>query len=337
MHRAFRWLAVVGAAVVGPLLAEGIAWLQHGDSRPMPPMFAVTDDGRIGLASDLRVRGRTAHGRIYDVTTDATGHRHPAPPTPGWVLAGDSLAFGLGVADDETTAVHLTALGVPTRSLAAPGFSLAEALVEVEQVVGPGARGVVVWVNPVDDDRQQVPAPAHARTVVAGHAVHADTPAPLRALLASRLARSHVVSTVVHGLGLARQLVVHGVGHVGWARAEDGGAAAFTTLGASVASFARRHPCTVVVAVWTPLPGVTVPERAAPSALERPDLPLDDRAAVSGLRRGLGSVPLLDLRDVLQGRPDAYLPSDTHLSAAGHRRVAEALAVRLPDLPPSCP
>ena len=334
-----RWLLLIAALCAGPLLAEGLATWRYGSSRPMPAMFAQTVDGRIGLQPNTMVKGRTPSGTPYAIHIGPDGHRQPAPANPAWLLTGDSLAFGLGVDDDATAAAHLTHQGIATRTIGAPGYSLQDALTEAHLTLGshPDVQGVFVWVNPVDDDRQLRPGPDFARDVVAGHVVQADTPALLRLVLDSPLAHSHVVSTLVSGIGMLRLIDNHGYSVVGMGTADDGGWADFHALGEQVAAFARQHPCVAVVPVWVPLPGTSVPDRPRPSALERSVLPLDDTAARAGFRDGLGDVPLLDLSAPFTNRPDAYLPADTHLSPTGHALLAHLLADATTHSPTSCP
>ena len=302
-------------------------------------MFTTLPSGRVGLRPDTHTTGRTATGQTYSITVDARGHREPAVDAPRWLIAGDSMAFGLGVADADTTAAQLVEAGAAVRSVAVPGHTVADALAAVTDALAadPAVEGVVVWLNPADDDRQHTDPAAHARTVVAGHAVHADTPAFLQALVASPLSRLQVGHTLLQGAGLARQLLVRGPARIRRAITKDGGYDAFHDIAAAVADTAVAHPCVSFVVLWVPLPGEAVPDRAAPSALERRDLPIEDHIARYGLDAGRGTVPLVDVTDRFVGRDDAYLPHDTHLSPAGHALVADALTPLLAATEPRCP
>lgn len=102
----------------------GIVRLQvHSERLGWTPTPGVEDD------EDPRAR----------VTINARGYRGrlvPLERAPGIrrvVLLGDSVAFGTGVADDETFAARLASPGVETINLAVPGYGIDQSLLRLEQ------------------------------------------------------------------------------------------------------------------------------------------------------------------------------------------------------------
>ena len=148
-----RWRALgqmLAGAAGAILLTECGLRLRWGSSTAQLPIYAAGDAG-IATLPGAAAQGRLHSGQRYDVLLDDRGLRTPAPPQPRWLLAGDSLPFGLGVDGDETASAHLTQDCVPTASAGVPAYSVADALAHVGQIRPPG---VVILPNAIDDDRQ---------------------------------------------------------------------------------------------------------------------------------------------------------------------------------------
>jgi lysophospholipase L1-like esterase len=99
-------------------------------------------------------------------------------------------------------------------------------------------------------------------------------------------------------------------------------------LAGEIRAFADAHPDVRTVAAFLPVDAATSAARAAVSLFRAPGAPWADTSLRGALRADLGAVPLVDLLPALAA-PDSFLDGDYHLSAAGHARVATALAPAL--------
>lgn len=301
----------MGALLLAPLLAEGIARLQLGPGEALPPIFAAAPDGRVRLAPGATALARFPGVPPHRLEIDDRGLRAPAPAAPRWLVAGDSLAFGLGVDGRSALAAQLTDRGLAAATAAVPGDSLAQALATADDqlAAGLGVAGVLVLPNPADDPLQQRDPRAAARVVVAGRPLAAASPRLLRRLARSPLARSRLLSQLSRGVqALALRARAPD------ARADpEATAAALQALGDQIRAFAADHPATVVRAAWLPPP--TVP-------------PADAARWQAALSAGLAGLPCRDLGPALapaSGAP-SFLSDRIHLSPTGHARAAADLA-----------
>lgn len=277
------------------------------------PIHTTGGGAGIQLAAGVSTVGRLPDGARYDVRIDAHGLREPTPTAPAVLLLGDSGAFGVGVHDGQTLAAHLTARGHPTANAGIPAFNVADALAHGTPLAELlGVQQVVVLVNPADDHLVER---AHERFAVAGRwLVSRSTPRALRTLLDSPLGRSRLFIQTLSRLNAFRMERPTAP----WHTHTDGGRAAFARVGASIAAFASKHP---TCAVWMPYDAVLAPSRPHPSP--HAGAPVDDTAALLGIREGLAGVPLVVPRPT---DPATWLPGDVHLSDRGYRDLAREVA-----------
>ena len=320
-------LQVLGGLAAALLLTECGLRLSWGQSTLLPPIYA-SHRGQIQLSPGASSVGRLPASPPYTIQIDDRGLRSPVPDEPTWLLIGDSLPFGLGVDGAETAAAQMTAAGVPAAAAGVPAYSIADALAHAEGLPAPG---VIVLPNAVDDDRQGAARLHAAHDVVGGRLLRRSAPGWARRFYASPLAHAQLPMALMRALRLSR-------GASGqpqrpdWATAGDGGRAAWAAVGEQIQTFADAHPSVAVRVAWVPHPAVAVPGRADGTAAERlavADGGWSDAAAVDGLTAGLGAVPLWDLRSVFSQAGGAFLRRDTHLSAEGNARLADALRERM--------
>ncbi|MBZ0151020.1 MAG: hypothetical protein K8J09_05760 [Planctomycetes bacterium] len=175
-------------AVVLVLLAEGASSLWRGRSllrRAIEPSarladgfddqqrarFANLTPGPFDVDTDPevghRVKAQNAHAWVgVPATTDSFGMRvrpggWPEDERPRWVVLGDSVAFGYGVADDQNLAARLEQLltahwpgpgpAPAVLTVAAPGWNLESAARYLRNHLHRYRPSLVVWV-PVDND-----------------------------------------------------------------------------------------------------------------------------------------------------------------------------------------
>ena len=325
------WRAL-GQALAGALgailLTECGLRLRWGGSTAQLPIYTTGEAG-IATQPGAGAQGRMHSGQRYAVQIDARGLRAPAPPAPRWLLAGDSLPFGLGVAGDEAVSALLTAGCVPTASAGVPAYSVADALAHV---AGRQSEGIVVLPNAIDDDRQGASRLAEEHDVVGGRLLRKAAPPWARAFYASPLAAGQLPTAIVRLVSLlSMRKAMAELGRPRWVTDEDGGASGWAAVGALIRQFKDEHPTVSVRVAWIPLPAVAAPGRdgMAPSGrVALGDGGWSDDDAVEGLADGLGAA-VIDLRQAFEGRPDAYLHGDAHLSPAGHRLLAEQLCPHL--------
>lgn len=310
------------------LLTECGLRLRWGSSTTQLPIYA-SEDASIAPLPGAAAQGRLHSGQRYDVQLDDRGLRTPAPPQPRWLLAGDSLPFGLGVDGDETVSARLTQDCIPTASAGVPAYSVADALAHVGWMQPPG---VVVLPNAIDDDRQGAELLGEGHDVVGRRLLRKAAPPWARAFYRSPLSAGQLPTAIVRLISLlSMREAMAGLTRPRWTLDEDGGAAGWASVGAMIRQFRETHPDITVYVAWIPLPAVAVPGRAgmAPSGrVALRDGGWSDNAAVEGLASGLGE-PVIDLRPAFMGHPEAYLHGDAHLSPSGHRLLAEQLCPHL--------
>lgn len=322
-------LQVAAGSLLALLLAEGALRLRWGASTVQLPLYAAHSWG-IGLQAGASAEGRLPSGQRYPVHLDARGLRRPASAGSAWLLVGDSLPFGLGVAGEETAAAAMTAAGLPTAAAGVPGYSLADALALAAHHAPPPP-GIVILPNAVDDDRQGAERLAEQHALAGGRLLRRGAPAWAHAVYAHPLLRhSQLTLEGMRFLGVLLQPPTLSP-RPRWVTDADGGFQAHADLGEMIRAFALDHPEMAVRVAWVPLPEVAAPDRQHPSPYGRVaqrggERWRDDRAR-EGLRTGLdGGVPWLDLSEVFaQAGEDAYLAGDTHLSPAGNALLADHL------------
>lgn len=261
--------------------------------------------------------GRLRSGRSYRVRIDGAGLREPSPAGARWMLVGDSGAFGVGVEGEQSLAAWMTGVGRPTVNAGIPAFTVPDALAHAEALAPSlGIDRFVVLVNPADDHLEPDQTARKRFEVVDGWLVSRSSPGWVRWLLGSPLGDLRLVTGTLSRVNAMRARATTAERH--WSELPDLGRDRFVQVGRAIRAFARDDTRQVCV-VWMPLDATLAPTRDAPSLLARPHRPLDDAAALRGLRTGLGSLPLVVPRP---SDPATWLPGDVHLSASGLEHLA---------------
>lgn len=242
-----RILAVAAGllfAIVLVLLAEGASSLWRGRSllrRAIDPTAKLADGfddaqraklasltpGPFDLDADPEVGHRVKAANAYawvgvPATTDAYGMRvrpggWPADERPRWVVLGDSVAFGFGVADDQNLAARLEALlaahwrgpgpAPAVLTVAAPGWNLESAARFLRNHLHRYRPSLVLWV-PVDNDLESrfVPNAAGNRSYgfdpvfgIAREALGSDGHTDLRVAMTGRAPLARVTAVLADG------------------------------------------------------------------------------------------------------------------------------------------
>ena len=356
------WRARLTACVLSTALSLGAAELaaaaMHDRAYAFLNVFEADARYGVRLIASAHTRTRSRLGRVTDVATNAQHFRGPdwSPAPPGRVLPrrvlvlGDSQVFGYGVPWSDSLAPQLAqALGRDAEGLAAavPTWGPTEYVRALEDFAPVYRPGVVVFVANAANDWFETSVDNTRRTVARdGWAERLTLPRTTPRWFPGRsfvMGRSHLVLA-------ARELFAHA--------AEPGAPPAemaarllselprigrpqgirrsrMTPHLLAAADLCRRLGCRVV-AVALPLdvqvhPGEWAKYRSAPQDLRATERLLTD--FVDDARdAGILAVNLLaPLRDA---SPGAFLPDDYHLSPAGHRAAARALAAAI-DASPS--
>lgn len=184
----------------------------------------------------------------YVVEIDADGLRAPSAPT-GTVLLGDSLAFGLGLAGEDTLAARCTARGHPMRNAALPSYAVADALARGESLA-PTATEFMIVLNPADDDA--APLATHVR-VENGWLLRRDSPEWLAAFFRSSWSGWQLPHALARIAALALPAPLPSEG--------------WPAVGQRLRAFIERHPRTRVV--WGGYPSETLPDGRRVEALRK--------------------------------------------------------------------
>jgi len=312
----------VGSTLVALLAAEGVVRAADGNALPTLGLFATAEGGAITLRADASARLTRPDGTVYTITIDTNGLR--AEPAAGrWLAVGDSQVLGMGVAGADTFSAH-----AGLRNAGVPGYGVADACARAEALL-PILRpdGVLFVVNQANDWDEGL-TPAASRLAVRGGwlVTAANADAASAWFWASPLSRMHLL---YHGWmrlssasPLSETATLAGLGGAAPV------AATTAALAGEIRSFAAAHPGIRTVAAFLPVDAATSSARAAVSLFRVAGAPWTDTSLRDALRADLGPVPLVDLLPALAA-PDSFLDGDYHLSAAGHERVATALAPAL--------
>lgn len=341
-----RIVLVAAAVAIGAIAAEGIVRLG-----PAPPAVEHAERSLL-LPPSLRPDGLpVAHTEaqlrcaLYAPIGEETARcmRLEAPPAEApWVLhLGDSMAFGTGVPATAALPAVLTAHtpGVSHRNAAVPGVSIDVQLAVLRRVLAVRRpTRVVLHAMPGNDPEEvdqptelcenqptmqwrgelaslRCPAPRWAARPWLARVLHSPLPLPLAALQGSSWLARHLAA-------LQRRLIESGRSFRPEPIADAGAYAGYL------------HALqTTLAAAAVPLDVTLMPLRR--SAYE--DSAEPRRARMLEVFRAAGlavwdTQPLVDAWVAAEGEGVVFLdatPGDIHLSAEGHRRLAEALAARL--------
>lgn len=302
--------------------------------RPPLPIYAPGGAAGLQLQAGARAAGLIRGQHRFTVAVAADGCRSPSPSAPAGLLVGDSLAFGLGVEGEQTAAARAAP---PWRNGGVPGFGALDAAlrgVELQRGLPAGAP-LALLVNPVDDGAA-VGGRLGARAALAGPwLLPVGAPGWAAAFFRSPASGSRL-GVALFGLGaLVRRLGAPAEDPV-WLTNPIEAERAFAALGAALAAALAGADGRPTAVLWGSHPLETLGDDGPGGAAEPLGARLDPAgrrraaaglaAAQVGLARGLGAVPLHDLRPALAGCGACYLSGDLHWSAEGHARVAARLS-----------
>lgn len=240
---ALNVLLALGGSVAALGLAEcGLRIVRGGGHGPLPIYASTSPPALIPDRSAVGLLG----ARQYSVHLDARGLRKPSSAT-GTVLLGDSLAFGLGLDDDEMLAARCIARGHPMLNAAAPGWSAIDALDRAE-TLGDAATDYLLIVNPYDDDAGQL---AERSIAVNGWLLAVKSPPWARRFYASPFAGWQIPQDIVSMIGVLSRTAGPRVG--------------FAAVGVRIRAFVDAHPGTRVA--WGGYPSATLPDGRTVAAL----------------------------------------------------------------------
>lgn len=305
--------AAIGLVAMGGLVAfaEGVLRVMDGNALPQLDIFTLAS-GHLRLLPNEGVRLRRAVGGPYEVHTGDGGRRIPVGRDT--LVVGDSQVLGLGVEDGETFTARLG-----WHNGGVPGHGVGDALQHARELI-PGLHPtrVVVVLNQANDWPEAM-IPAAERYVVANGwlGARANAGTPLARFWASPLSASHLCQLgFMLTLGVAPQPPE--------SMAPNAIAATTSAFFDGVVALQSEFPTIQVVAVFLPADAATSEARARLSPLRLPGRPWEDTTLRDGVTTAFAEVPLVDLSPAL-ATPQSFLSGDYHLSALGHRAVAERL------------
>ena len=255
----------------------------------------------------------------------------PRPEVMRVMLVGDSIAFGIGVADHETFASRLDGQGLEVVNLAVEGYGPEQSLLRLEREGLALAPDVVVMNLCLDNDFADAGLP---RFLYDG--VHRK---PLFRLESGRLVEqdAHLRLTAAQRFGLGLRESSRLVELLGAAVSRGHGASEHWLDRKQRALRDRDRAIDLVAALLARMRDVAEAVGAEFLVVVHPDeLGFRRRSRwVNSLRRSpwLAGVSLVDMRERYRARglrfSDVALDAVGHLSARGHREAAEVLRQEL--------
>lgn len=355
------WRARLTACVVSTAFSLGAAELVAAakNDRAYAFLNLFEADARYGvrLLANAHTRTRSRLGRVTEVATNAQHFRGPdwshAPPgrvLPRRVLVlGDSQMFGYGVPWNDSLAPQLArALSRDAEGLAAavPTWGPTEYVRALEDLAPVYRPGVVVFVanaandwfeTSVDNTRRTVARDGWAERLTLPYAAPRWFPGRSfvmgrsHLVLAARELFAHAVEPGAPPADMATRLLSE-LPRIG--RPQGTRRSRMTPHLLAAADLCRRVGCRVV-AVALPLdvqvhPGEWAKYRSAPQDLRATERLLTDFVDDA---RGAGILAVNLIAPLRAASPGAFLPDDYHLSPAGHRAAARALAAAIDASP----
>ncbi len=314
-------------------VAELLIRKLDGGALPHLSIFAEDPNRGIILRAGATDRVRRADGVPFTVETDETGLRRSSTPARDWLVVGDSQVLGWGVSAEDSFAGRLG-----LRNAGVPGYGLPDALRDAEQRCRqPGIRAILVIVNQAND-WEEAELPVEDRFHVNGGWLirrRAETRSRLELWWSSPLPHFHVLylASMLLTLDAPGAATLPAEAPPAWMQDPAGQAPLSAKLAHRINAFAALHPDIRVVTAFLPVDVATGEARVAaspfgPAARAVPHPPWSDSSLYDQVRAALHG-PLLDLRPALSKHPEAFQERDYHLSAEGHRLVAQALETEL--------
>ncbi len=295
--------------------AEGALRVMDGNALAQLDIFTLAS-GHLRLLPNEVVRLRRVVGGPYEVHTGEGGRRLPIGRDT--LIVGDSQVLGLGVDDGEAFAAQLG-----WHNGGVPGHGVGDALQHARELIPTLHPARVVVVLNQANDWPEAMTPAAERYVVANGwlGARANAGTPLARFWASPLSASH--------LGQLGFMLALGVPpKPPEPLAPDVVATTTRAFFAGVLALQEAFPTIAVVTVFLPADAATSEARAQVSPLKIPGRPWEDTTLRDAVATVFADVVLVDLSPSLRA-PENFLPGDYHLSAEGHRSVAERLGAML--------
>ena len=323
-------LRILGIGAV----SRGSDWFAGGNH----PRFLFQPDPLSGYTLRPGFTGQEVsrgHEFSVPVAVDGRGLRvqpHPAPPRPGILALGDSITFGEGVPADATyTAVLERTLGVRVDNAGVPGSNSAQMLGRLHRYLPALNPDVVLMTLSPLWDRQRCATPFVYRDGYIVGAGYADRLVLLDGNLYLRETRLPVLGTATayaERYSNLMRLALPALARAGHRLLQHPPAEP-----PAAALAAEMEPTAQNLATGLRLASGSGARFLALLIDDRGAEFSRDRKALQARLDGLG-VPWVAADDLLPGArwEELRYPLDTHWNAAGHRRVGEALAVRIRPL-----
>ena len=332
------------ALIIGELFLTVYSGRQTADETMDPGL--VRYHSRYGWTLTPGWEGRHRHAE-YDVTyhIDRLGFRQqphdPDPASPLTLVVGDSFTFGLGVEDDAPWVARL-GIELPAErfiNAAVPGYSPEQALLKAEDLFRAYAPARILFVIYLGNDLVDIGLPFAVQAdypkpyaeLQDGHWQLANLPVPRDlarpAALQSRSLSSYIVEPGSQGwfagLKLGQLVLENGLlpnpARIDGHRVEQ-------KIALTDGILARLGELDAARTTLLLLPG-SGPVNRPGSLTADYQQQVAQRIAALADERGIACLSLV--ASLVAAGPDLYYPLDGHLTAGGHRAVAEIVRQQL--------
>ncbi|MCH2171320.1 SGNH/GDSL hydrolase family protein [Myxococcota bacterium] len=320
MANALLLLVAAGMSfVLGTAVVETVYW------------FALTKDERwhdVNTRFDPLLGWRPIPSRTIDewngVSSNSLGHRSPElmPGPPVVAVAGDSVAFGYGVSDDETLghylAGHIAKHGLQVQNLGVSGYGLGQTHLWLHERLDDlkPLHTVVLVIYTGNDLRETGSNSSWGKSkplyVMRGGTLALTHTPVSKYSLQNLLSKSQLLDGLRRSSASANQLADQLAGQVTLSVKESTRVA--TALVVSIAELARSHGARLLV-VLSPWAG----------DFERKT---EDLVFFQQMLKHLG-LPVVDFYEIARARgwsPEDLFVDVTHLSPQGNERLAASIA-----------
>ncbi len=327
-----RLTIMAASSAITFLLAEGLVRFADGNAAPMIRLFEQAEDGSIQLEKEGEARIISPRGEPWVLQTNSDGYRLPAKPISesAWIAVGDSQVMGNGVNGDAPFPAQTMLDGAHVHNAGVPGYGIADALwLATQHLDAHPAKGVIVVVNQMNDWDEADAQVGNRYTVRGGWLLDTeDASGPRGTFLASPLSSSHLLFLVGHLL--LRDWDATAPPTPTWMSDPASQRATTLRFAQAVKQFRLKHPDTQVVPVYLPADLYAAADRLSESPLTPhvesvETAPWEDSRLRDQVMFAFADLDILDLTPTLQGRADAFLTGDYHLSKQGHTLVARAI------------
>ncbi|MGB0640472.1 MAG: hypothetical protein ACPGTU_14130 [Myxococcota bacterium] len=334
-----RLTIMAASTAITFLLAEGLVRLADGNAAPMIRLFEQAEDGDIRLEQNGEARIISPRGEPWTLQTNADGYRRPSSTlsSEAWIAVGDSQVMGNGVDGHAPFPAQTKLDGSHLHNAGVPGYGIADALwLASRHLDAHPAKGVIVVVNQMNDWDEAEAQVGNRYTVRGGWLLDSeDAAGPRGSFLASPLSSSHLLFLVGHLM--LRDWDPSPPTIPAWMSDPAGQRATTLRFAHAIKQFQLQHPDTRVVPVYLPADLYAASDRLSESPLtphvdQLSTPPWDDTRLRDQVMFAFADLDILDLTPTLQGRADAFLTGDYHLSEQGHALVARAIEAHVSEL-----